>query len=273
MNLEAGTPQGSVLSPILYLIFMNDATKDLDLKKASQYADDIGLWATSGTVKEAIASIQLSMDRLEQWCKRWYVTLNPLKSQLIIFTKCFRHKAEMEETNFTVSLFGQNIQLITKVVFLGVTFDQRMTWEPLFRKLVVRAYKRLNLLRRISSLAQDPNPNLLAHLYQAIILPVFEYSSICSICAADVHIEKLQLVQNMALRVVMSSPRYTSLKDLHDCTGFKPVKAHLTSFAKRRLDAMRKSTRILESSILDYNNVKHIQTNQSPLDILNNTIT
>ena len=179
----------------------------------------------------------------------------------------------MEETNFTVSLFGQNIQLINEVVFLGVTFDQRMTWEPLFRKLVVRAYKRLNLLRRISSLAQDPNPNLLAHLYQAIILPVFEYSSICSICAADVHIEKLQLVQNMALRVVMSSPRYTSLKDLHDCMGFKPVKAHLTSFAKRRLDAMRKSTRILESSILDYNNVKHIQTNQSPLDILNNTIT
>ena len=123
-------------------------------------------------MKEAIASIQRSMDRLEQWCKRWYVTLNPLKSQLIIFTKCFRHKAEMEETNFTVSLFGQNIQLIAEVVFLGVTFDQRMTWEPLFRKLVVRAYKRLNLLRRISSLAQDPNPNLLAHLYQAIILPV-----------------------------------------------------------------------------------------------------
>ena len=173
--LKAGTPQGSILSPILYLIYMNDATEELDSNQvsASQYADDIGCWATRTTVKEAIKSIQETLNCLEKWCHKWYVTLNPLKSQLVVFTKCFRHKAEMEENLYSVRLFGHNVLISPEVVFLGVIFDQRMTWEPQYRKLTARAYKRLNLIRRISSLAKSPNPNILAHLYQSLILPIF----------------------------------------------------------------------------------------------------
>ena len=106
----------------------------------------------------------------------------------------------------------------------------------------------------------------LAQLYQAIILPVFEYSSLGIICAA----EKLHLLQNMAPRVVSNSPRYTSITDLHDCTGFLPIKAHLTSFAKQGLDKMKRSLTILKSPIAEYEKVKNIHTNQSPLDVLNN---
>ena len=62
------------------------------------------------------------------------MTLNPLKSQLVIFTKCFRHKAEMESTTFTVKLFGHDIQIVPEAVFLGITFDQRMTWDAQFQK-------------------------------------------------------------------------------------------------------------------------------------------
>ena len=148
------------------------------------------------------------MNKLEQWCRKWFVTLNPLKSQLVVFTKCFRHKKEIEDTVFTVKLFEQNIQIIPEAIFLGVTFDQRMTMEPQFRKITTRVYKRLNLLRRISSLAKKTNPNILAHLYRSVIMPIFENSSICFINAAEVHMEKFQLLQNMALRVTMNSPRY-----------------------------------------------------------------
>ena len=274
VTLEAGTPQGSILSPILYLIYMNDATDELDANQASasQYADDIGSWSTKTSVREAIQSIQESLNCLERWCHRWFVTLNPGKSQLVVFTKCFRHKAEMEENTFSVRLFGQDVPLSSEAVFLGVTFDQRMTWEPQFRKLATRAYKRLNLIRRIRSLAKEPNPNILAQLYQSLIVPIFEYSSICIINAAEVHLEKLQLIQNMALRAIMSCPRYISIRDLHDCTGFVPLKDHLISFAKKRLDSMQKNSPLVAKPIHKYGLLRHINTNKSPLDVIyNNT--
>ena len=123
------TPQGSILSPILYLIYMNDITEVVDQNQVcvSQYADDVGTWASGKTVEESIRRIQHAMNQLEQWCRKWFVTLNPLKSQLVVFTKCFRHKKEIEETVFTVKLFEQDIQIIPEAIFLGVTFDQRMT--------------------------------------------------------------------------------------------------------------------------------------------------
>ena len=125
-----------------------------------------------------------------------------------------------------------------EITFLGVTFDSRLTWEPQFRKMTTRAYKRLNLLRHLASLWKKPNPNVMIHLYNSIVRPIFEYGSICYINAAEVHMDKLQLIQNQALRVVMKSPRYMAIKDLHDCTGSDLIRKHLISHAQRRLDTI-----------------------------------
>ena len=99
MELKAGTPQGSTLSPILYLIFVNDMTDDLDLSElsASQFADDVGLWATKPSVGEAKRVIQNGIVKIEAWCRKWHVTLSPIKSKLLLFTKCPRHKQEEPE--------------------------------------------------------------------------------------------------------------------------------------------------------------------------------
>ena len=88
VNLRAGTPLGSCLSPIVYIIFMNDMTHDLNLSKimASQYADDVGLWVSSPEVSTSAKDMQEAITKLEQWCIKWRVTLSPAKSQLIVFT-------------------------------------------------------------------------------------------------------------------------------------------------------------------------------------------
>ena len=79
VELEAGTPQGSCLSPILYLIFVNDATDNLnqDLICPSQFADDIGIWSSGSSVQETMKVIQDGVLAIENWCKRWFVALNP----------------------------------------------------------------------------------------------------------------------------------------------------------------------------------------------------
>ena len=269
VELKAGTPQGACLSPILYLIFVNDLipSLNLSLSSASQYADDIGLWTSNGSVKEAERQLQLELSKVEEWCRKWHVSLHPAKSKLIMFTKCPRHKIEMP-AGPSILISGETVLSVQEADFLGLTFDVRMTWEPQTRKMLTRAYKRLNLLRSIAALTTKPNPNTLLTLYKSTIRSIFEYSAICFITAADCHLQKLQLIQNQALRLVLATPAYISTKDLHDCSGIQPLQQHLTDFAQKRLTLMKRISPIIASTIQEHQKVKHIKENPSILDII-----
>ena len=146
--LKAGTPQGSCLSPILYLIFVNDLTSGIDHNKASagQYADDVGLYSTDRSLAVAQTNVQIALDVVMEWCRKWQVVMNTKKSQVIVFSKCPSHKKEA----LVLKIFNQIIPQSNEVTYLGVIFDQRLSWEQQIRKICERAYSRLNLLRAMT---------------------------------------------------------------------------------------------------------------------------
>ena len=246
---------------------MNDLPEDLNWEKlsASQYADDVSLHATHSSLKVAADSIQEGISALEMWCKKWQVLLNPAKSKVVIFTRCPRHRTEGP---IAIKLFNKDIPICAQAEFLGVIFDSYLTWEPQTAKIVSKAYSRINLLRVVSGLSRKKNPSLLVKLYSSIILPVFEYCSICIVSAADCHIQKLQVLQNQALRSVLNLPAYVSTADLHDASGSKLVLNHLIAFAQARLRSMLMSSPIVKDTLRKYEQVKHIHANKSPLDVL-----
>ena len=270
VELRAGTPQGSCISPILYLIYVNDMTDVLDLTRvsASQYADDAGMWTTCSTVREAESTLQREVDKLEEWCRKWQVTLSPHKSKLILFTKCPRHKDEVIRNNVSINLFGEGISLSEEAEFLGVTLDTRLTWEPQTRKIVSKSYKRLNLLRAVSAMSNTLKPDVIVKLYKSTIRSLFEYSSLCIINAAECHMKKLQLIQNQALRVILRTPAYVSIDDLHDCSGIPRIKDHIKEFARKRFLSMEYRSPLIGQVIDEYSKVKHITENASALDMI-----
>ena len=129
---------------------------------------------------------------------------------------------------------------------------------------MTKSYKRLNLLRAIAALSSQINPNTLLHLYKAIIRPIFEYSCLCIISAADTHIQKLQLVQNQAMRIISKTPAYVAIEDLHDCCGLPEIKSYLKECAQKKLNFIKKMNGIKT----EYDQVSHIKENASALDIL-----
>ena len=96
IQLMAGIPQGSCLSPVLYLLFVNDLTNLVDQSKiaAGQYADDVGLYSTDRSLESAKTNVQSALDSVLHWCKKWQVIMNAQKSQVILFSKCPSHKKE-----------------------------------------------------------------------------------------------------------------------------------------------------------------------------------
>ena len=268
--LRAGTPQGSCLSPILYLIFVNDLTDSVNLSRvsASQYADDVGLWTTHASAQMAERILQTEVASLEEWCRKWHVSLHPAKSQLVMYTKCPRHKEQLPNGP-NILVFGEKVNVTNEADFLGVKFDSRLTWEPQFKKMVAKAYSRLNLLRSISALSKTcPKPDIMRDLYQKTIASIFEYSSICTITAAELHMKKLQIIQNQAIRSILQTPAYVSIADLHDCVGLLPVKRHLIDCAKKRVLSMEQSSPLIKEVIEEHKRVMHIKENASTLDII-----
>ena len=270
VDLRAGTPQGSCLSPVLYIIFVNDLTDCLDLSQvcASQYADDVGMWTTDANAQVAERRLQKQVNNLEKWCRKWHVSLHPAKSQLVQYTKCPRHGEQLPDGP-SIFVFGEQVKVTKEADFLGVKFDARLTWEPQFRKMVAKAYSRLNLLRAISAASKTaPSPNVMRDLYQKTILSIFEYSAICIANATETHMRKIQIIQNQAIRVMLQTPAYVSIDDLHDCAGLLTVKPYLIGCAKKRISAMEKSSPLIKDVIEEHKRVSHIRENPSTLDII-----
>ena len=83
---NAGVPQGSNLSPLHFLIYVNDMPNHHQTNK-SQFADDAGQWAVSKNIDSAAEYLRRDFDKLTRWCAKWRIKLNPEKTKVILFSK------------------------------------------------------------------------------------------------------------------------------------------------------------------------------------------
>ena len=85
---KVGVPQGSNLSPLLFLIYVNDMPNPTHHQtNKSQFADDAGQWAVSKNIDLAAEYLQGDLDKVARWCAKWRIKLNPEKTEVIIFSK------------------------------------------------------------------------------------------------------------------------------------------------------------------------------------------
>jgi hypothetical protein len=180
----------------------------------------------------------------------------------MLFSRCPSHKANLP----ALSLFGSKLDVSQEAVFLGVTFDSRLTWKNYFRKMEDKAQSRLNLLRVLSSHIKSRNCNFMLSLYKALMRPIFEYAYIS---AKDVHLSKLQKLQNAAIQSSFGLPAYISQEFMHDASGLPQILDHLKTFASTRSNSMLSTSPIVHKSVDCYKMVKKILHHPSPLDVIN----
>ena len=192
--VNASVPQGSILGPLLFSVFIDDLG-DVCQNELYLYADDSTLYAPVRSPDErdkATASLNRDLGEIKAWANKWKVTFESTKCKAMVLSRK-RHP-------FSPNLFfgGYNLPLQNKLDILGVTFDSRLVWSRHLSKISKTAGQRLAALRKISSILDS---KCVATVYKAQVRSVM-YSSLCWLNASPTNLTLLDNIQKKALKII-----------------------------------------------------------------------
>jgi hypothetical protein len=160
-EIEAEVPQGSLLAPILYSLYINDTSQTPGVHLA-HFADDTCLYTTDRRDSYVLKKLQRGLKAMEGWCKKWNIKINDDKTQAVSFSERLRR------VEAHIMLKGRAITFVDTVKYLGVTFDRKITWKTHIDWIVTKCLR--TFLQIYSLLKSDKlSTKTKITLYKALI--------------------------------------------------------------------------------------------------------
>ncbi|CAL4067481.1 unnamed protein product, partial [Meganyctiphanes norvegica] len=250
---ENGVPQGSVLSPTLFMLLINDILSASSTHiKYTLYADDIVIWSDAQDLDVAKTEIQKTLDELGRWQDLWGTTFSAEKSNFMVFTK----KRTLSAVHLRIK--GVAIPETDSTFFLGLKFDCKLRWDKHIQYLFDSCSKRLNVLRSIQSHAWGADRSSILLVYKSFIRAKFDYGCHIYDAAAPTIKKKLNTIQNTALRLATGALRNTTIKKLEVEANVLPLQLHRDylslAYGSKILSDPLHPTRV---SLLDHHDLRH----------------
>jgi hypothetical protein len=237
VHLKAGVPQGSVLSPLLYIVYCRDFPfSDIQRTKTRMFADDTAIWCSQRSCEKATSIVQKELHCIEKWTNHWRVKINPTKSQSILFTF---PKAQKQRTLFTQSRLVINRDVIPKnntVQYLGITVSSTCTLHADLKATLKKARNRANLLYKIRGRLRGCAPETLLYTYNSFIRPVIEYRALLYSTLPKRAAFKIYSFERHILRDMFRLHRQHPSNTLYDVTKTTPISERLTLLQARYIE-------------------------------------
>ena len=220
--ITAGVPQGSVLGPFLFLLFINDITNNIT-SNIKLFADDTSLYVIVHNENDLGAPASIlnnDLSIITAWANKWQILFNPNKTVAITFTR--KHDNLHPPLVFNNHTITQH----THHKHLGLTFNCKGTWSDHISNIYEKASSRLNILRLLK---YKVDRNTLKSLYVSYIRPVLEYSDIVWDNCNNTESDLLESIQLEAMRIITGLRRGTSHQVLY-------METQLETLQTRRLN-------------------------------------
>jgi hypothetical protein len=220
----SGVPQGSVLGPLLFLLYIDDIADDIKYCDVRLYADDTLL---IGTVKQNEHwKIQYDIDILNNWATTWCMKFNIDKTFLI-------KTGNVETIMSEFTLGDQQIRQVPYVKYLGVIIHSNLNWDVHVDNIMNRANKSLFMIIRALFYA-NPKTKLLA--YNTCVRSILEYASPVWNSMKQSLVKKLEAVHRRAIRFIYRIPKRDSIADICTANGIPSLADRRASIDKSTLN-------------------------------------
>ena len=203
-----GVPQGSTLGPLLFLLYINDLPHCSDLLTFRLFADDTKTFISDHSLQNIQFTLNSEIPKLNNWLAANRLSLNVGKTEFMIFKP--RNKPEDIEINISIA---NSIILRTKSKkYLGLTFDDSMSWNSHITHVTQKLSKAIGIMYRLRPYVHS---DILRNIYYAIVYPYLTYGISSWGSAPPTNLETIQVKQNHCIRLVYDLDRRHNRNDMY----------------------------------------------------------
>ena len=216
---EMGVPQGSILSPTLFNVQINDISKVAKQaltgkeSECSLFVDDFAICVSASDLHRAERQLQLCVNKVQEWVCRNGFKFSENKTVTIHFWK------GRSVPDPTIYINRTKIKAVDETRFLGLIFDKRLTFHSHIRDLKTRCLKSLNVLKVVSHTDWGADSKVLLRLYQALVRSKLDYGCIVYGSATKSRLKELDPIHNSGLRISLGAFRTSPIPSLYTEAG------------------------------------------------------
>ncbi|CAG2209981.1 unnamed protein product [Mytilus edulis] len=223
-----GLPQGSVISPILFNIFIKDIFKSVSAD-CCKFADDATIWHSHSDPKVIQEKLQKDLNQVQKWSNDWRMKLSIQKTEYSIFSK---EKNKVQ--NIKLKLGNTILKYNPNPVILGLKLDEQLNFNSHIESTVKKAKRSLGIIREIKGIALIPTKTLI-QIYDSLVCSIFNYASSIWQSSTSSHLDKLNEIQRKGLALCLDLPSQSSLEALEVLSGTLPIDLRREEMAIREL--------------------------------------
>ncbi|MCG7865188.1 MAG: hypothetical protein JAY74_02330 [Candidatus Thiodiazotropha taylori] len=218
--VTSGVPQGSVLGPLLFLLYINDLPENIQ-SQVRLFADDTAVYLTVSSLQDSQV-LQSDLDSLQRWERTWDMEFNPSKCQVLHIT---RSRKPIMSRYF---MHDQELESAETAKYLGVNISKDLSWNKHINNIVASANRTLGFVKRN---IQTKNKEIRTLAYNSLVRPQVEYGSAVWSPYTKENKDKIEMVQRRAARWVSNDYyTYSSVTEMIGNLGWR-------SLENRRYDA------------------------------------
>lgn len=219
LDTKFGVPQGTVMGPNFFVIYINDITQHIKNCNIQLFADDTLIYFVGNNIQEIVQKINEDMKNLASWLSKNNLCLNVGKTKFMVI-KNIGNKLDIKQ-HPGICIDGEKIEQVKEFKYLGIIIDEHLTFSKHAEYVTSKIARKVNVLGRMrKTLSQWSKTTL----YKTLIMPHFNYCPTILLLLNESEIETMQKRQNQALRIILDTSRYANIKSMLNTIGILSVR-------------------------------------------------